>query len=122
MKDESKSALISIGMDMDQTLARFVGNEGMLLRFLNRFPADTTFEKLEAAMAAGDAEDAFHQAHTLKGVAGNLGLGNLFESVGSVVEDLRNNRMEEARVAYPKVQEAYAQTLQVINSLAEGAS
>ena len=36
-------------------------------------------DKLEAAMAAGDAEGAFMAAHTLKGVSQNLGFDNLYE-------------------------------------------
>lgn len=120
MKDESKQALEALGMDLSQTLARFVGNEALLFRFLNRFPDDPTFEKLVTAMDAGDSEDAFHQAHTLKGVVGNLGIGDLFVAVDPMVEDLRAGRMEEARAVFPQVKTLYDQAVETIRSLDEG--
>lgn len=120
MKDESRQALEALGMDLNQTLARFVGNEALLFRFLNKFPDDQTFAKLEAAMDAGDTEDGFHQAHTLKGVVGNLGLGTLFDAVEPVVEALRNGRLEEARENFPRVKELYGETVDTIRSLNEG--
>lgn len=119
MKDESKRALTALGMDLDQTLARFVGNEGLLFRFLKRFPDDKTFGQLEAAMASGDTTDGFHQAHTLKGVAGNLGLGNLFDAVTPLVETLRADDMAKAKIEYPPVQAAYKQVMDTLATLDE---
>lgn len=120
MKDESRQALETLGMDLNQTLARFVGNESLLFRFLNRFPDDPTFAKLQQAVDAGDSEDAFHQAHTLKGVVGNLGIGKLFDRIDPVVEDLRAGRMEEARAAFPEVQALYDEAVTIIRSIDEG--
>lgn len=119
MKDETKLALEALGMDLNQTLARFVGNESLLFRFLNRFPDDQTFEKLVAAMDAGDTKDAFHQAHTLKGVVGNLGMGKLFEAVDPLVEDLRNDRLDEAKAQFPPVEALYQEAIATIRSLNE---
>ncbi len=45
----------------------------MLARFALKFLDDESMDKLEAAMAVGDAEEAFMAAHTLKGVSQNLG-------------------------------------------------
>lgn len=121
MKDESRQALEALGMDLDQTLQRFVGNEGLLFRFLGRFPSDTTFEQMKAAMQAHNAEDAFHQAHTLKGVVGNLGLGNIFNAVDPMVEMLRNGEFEQAESLFPQLEAAYTQTIETLTSLNEGA-
>lgn len=104
-------------MNLEQTLARFVNNEGMLRRFLKKFLDDQSYDKLKEAMARSDSEDAFHQAHTLKGVAGNLGLGDLFEAVGAVVELLRAGEMEKAEALFPPVEAAYENARQVIQSM-----
>ena len=63
--------------------------EEMLARFALKFLDDESMDKLEAAMAAGDAEGAFMAAHTLKGVSQNLGFDNLYEPAVVVTEALR---------------------------------
>lgn len=119
MKDTSKQALESIGVDLPQTLGRFVNNEGLLFKFLAKFLTDQTYAQLQAAMASGDTEDAFHQAHTLKGVVGNLGLGDLFRATDEIVEPLRNGDMATATAAYPAVEAAYAHTMEVLRTVEE---
>lgn len=119
MKDTSKEALASLGMNLDQTLARFVGNEALLFRFLGRFADDKTFSQLTDAMASGDREQAFHAAHTLKGVAGNLGLDNLFNAVSPLVEALRAEVAADTGAMYAKVKTAYETALSIIQGLNE---
>ena len=62
------------GCDMDGTLERFMNNEMLCMKFLRKFPEDTTFGEMQKAFAQGDAEEFFKAAHTMKGVSGNLGL------------------------------------------------
>ncbi|MDL2318612.1 Hpt domain-containing protein [Eubacteriales bacterium OttesenSCG-928-A19] len=104
-------------MNMEQTLARFVGNEAMLMKFLKRFADDGTYAQLLEAINADDSEAAFHQAHTLKGVAGNLGLGRLFDTVTPMVELLRAGEMDSAREHLSDLQSAYDQVMQVLPTL-----
>lgn len=122
MNDTTRQSLEALGMDLNQTLARFVGNEKLLFRFLNKLPQDETFEKLKQAIDAGDTEDAFHQAHTLKGVVGNLGLDDIFNAVDPMVETLRQGQLEESKALFPPVETAYVKAIETINSLEEGAS
>lgn len=77
-----------IGANYDDACARLMGEE-MLARFALKFLDDESMDKLEAAMAAGDAEGAFMAAHTLKGVSQNLGFDNLYEPAVVVTEALR---------------------------------
>ena len=70
----------------------------MYLRFLDMFFQDESFQQLENALDAGDLKDAFAAAHTLKGVAGNMGLTPFYEAVCVIVERLRT---EEPRKDYP---------------------
>lgn len=83
-----REAYKKIGANYDDACARLMGEE-MLARFALKFLDDESMDKLEAAMAAGDAEGAFMAAHTLKGVSQNLGFDNLYEPAVVVTEALR---------------------------------
>ncbi len=83
-----REAYEKIGANYDDACARLMGEE-MLARFALKFLDDESMDKLEAAMAAGDAKEAFMAAHTLKGVSQNLGFDNLYEPAVVVTEALR---------------------------------
>ena len=87
-----REAYEKIGANYDDACARLMGEE-MLARFALKFLDDESMDKLEAAMAAGDAEGAFMAAHTLKGVALNLGLGSLAHASSQMTEALRAVRI-----------------------------
>lgn len=117
MNDTMQQALESIGVDIQQTLARFAGNEMLLTRFLKKFPDDETFNRLTAAIDSGDVKAVFEQAHTLKGVAGNLGLGKVFDAVDPVVESARAGDLDTAKAAFPPVKLYYEEAVTVIRSI-----
>lgn len=54
-----REAYEKIGANYDDACARLMG-EGMLARFALKFLDDESMDKLEAAMAAGDAKEAFN--------------------------------------------------------------
>lgn len=115
MEEAAKRRLEAAGIDVDDALGRFLQNEALMMKFLGRFPADTSFSRLQEAMAHGDAAQAFEAAHTLKGVAGNLSLKRLYEALTPMVEELRAGdlaaaaaRMDEAELWYSRVVEAIA--------------
>ena len=89
MEEAAKRRLEAAGIDVDDALGRFLQNEALMMKFLGRFPADTSFPGCREAMARGDAAQAFEAAHTLKGVAGNLSLKRLYEALTPMVEELR---------------------------------
>lgn len=113
MEEGMKKRLEAAGVDADDALGRFLQNEALMMKFLGRFPADTSFSRLQEAMERGDAAQAFEAAHTLKGVAGNLSLKRLYEALTPMVEELRagdlaaaSARMEEAELWYSRAAEA----------------
>lgn len=77
------------GCDVRGALERFVGDEDMYIGFLNEVVDDKALEKLGHAIKVGNIRDAFHEAHTLKGVHGNLGLTPLYQLDIEIVEPLR---------------------------------
>ena len=98
--------LAEAGIDVDDALARLMQNEG-LLRLLSAFLQDGNFARLQEALAKGDVSGAFTAAHTLKGVAGNLSLRDLFARVSEVVECLRSGDLGAAAEKMPAVEAAY---------------
>ena len=74
----------------------------------------------EAAMAAGDAKEAFMAAHTLKGVSQNLGFDNLYEPAVMVTEALRGaDAVDDAREGMHALQQQYAATMSALREAAE---
>ena len=59
-------------------------------RFVRKFLTDDSFANLCREMEAGNCQDAFRAAHTLKGVCANLGFGRLQNSASSLTELLRH--------------------------------
>ena len=112
-----REAYEKIGANYDDACARLMGEE-MLARFALKFLDDESMDKLEAAMAAGDAEGAFMAAHTLKGVSQNLGFDNLYEP--AVVVTLRGaDAVDGAREGMHALQQQYAATLSALREAAE---
>ena len=107
MTEESKRRLVEAGIDVDDALARLMQNEGLLMRLLRAFLQDANFAQLQEALAKGDVSSAFAAAHTLKGVAGNLSMKDLFARVSEVVECLRGGDLAAAAGKIPAVEEAY---------------
>ena len=81
--------LKQFGADTDQGLARCFKNEAMYLRLVNIAREQKEFGELESTLAQNDLEGAFHAAHALKGVLGNLSLTPLYEPVTKMTEMLR---------------------------------
>jgi len=57
---------------------RVMGNAKFYIKLLTLFKNDTKIDNLETALAEGEMEKARVAAHTLKGIAANLSLTELF--------------------------------------------
>jgi HPt (histidine-containing phosphotransfer) domain-containing protein len=77
------------GLDTKDGLARVAGNRKLYLKLLRQFVEQQgpALEQISAGLAAGDAALAERLAHTLKGVAGNIGAKGIQAAAG-VVEKL----------------------------------
>ena len=117
MDETRRAQLAAAGVDVEEALTRFMGNEDLMLKFLLRFPEDPSFSQLKAAMEHGDAAGAFTAAHTLKGVAGNLAMTGLFRQVSLLVEDLRSQDLPAAQARMPVLEETYTGIIAALGSL-----
>lgn len=106
MDENFKKQLEENGADVDTTLKRFMGNEKIYLKFLMKFLDDKNYEAIENGLDQSNYEAAFAGAHSLKGVAGNLGLNPVYEAASEMSELLRN--AQNCGVDTEKLQEAKA--------------
>ena len=68
-----------IYLDFSSGIQRVMNNAKLYVKLLGKFRDDTKFGDLQAAIAAGDLDNALSLAHTIKGVAANLSLSELFK-------------------------------------------
>jgi HPt (histidine-containing phosphotransfer) domain-containing protein len=117
------TALKEIGVDTDAALARMLQKEEMYRRFLTKFKDDQSIGKLTAIMESGVYTDIstrpeiFNLTHTIKGVAGNLGLTEIYESSGELCEMTRSDESDRSRFGenYTKLVLAYDNLKKVLD-------
>lgn len=120
MENSTRLALEALGMNIERTLTRLANNESLLFRLLTRFTQETSYERLVEAIEKGDAKEAFEAAHTLKGLAGNLGLDALYTEISPLTELLRSGDLDQAVPLFPAVQEKYIQAIETISQMDGG--
>ena len=116
MDNMRKQQLIDAGIDVDDVLARFMGNENLLNRFLGKFPADENYGKLVQAVAAGDHEQALTASHTLKGVSGNLSMKELFDLTERQVIAMRADDWQGAFAMMDEITSVYEKIVRAITA------
>lgn len=81
--------LKALGADTEDGLKRCLGKEDFYLRMVRMALSDDGFERLKAAVEAGNLDEGFERAHALKGTIGNVSLTTLEEPIKEITEDLR---------------------------------
>ena len=97
----------ALRFDLSGALARFGGSEALLLRFLRRLPEDKTFAELSAAVTSNDLPGVERAAHTLKGVAANLGLEALQASSDALVVAVRTGAGDQIPTLFVQLRGDY---------------
>lgn len=98
----------TIYIDMEDGLKRVMNNKKLYRRLLLKFKSDTDLQALTAAVAAGDYEKAEIEAHTIKGIAGNLSFTELFKQ--SMELDMKC----KAKLAKPAEVEITPETIELL--------
>ena len=117
MSEMQREKLESAGMEIDRTIERFSGNEALYFKFLKKFPGDENMEQLTRAVEEGDSETALRAAHTLKGIALNLGFERLYTAAAALTEALRGPRALTDEALYEAVAREHAALLEAIAAL-----
>ncbi|MEG1448763.1 MAG: Hpt domain-containing protein [Oscillospiraceae bacterium] len=90
-----REILVAGGIDYDEAMNRFAGITKSYEKFLVKFLKDDLHEKLTIAICKKEYDEAFGYSHTLKGVAGNLCLKDLYKEIVPLVEELRAKRYDD---------------------------
>lgn len=85
-----------VDIDIKGSLERFSNFEPMYIKYLKRFLTEPTYAALQEAIAAKDFKGIETQAHTLKGICGNLGFTTLFKMFNDVVQAVRSGDNDKA--------------------------
>lgn len=105
------------GMDLEGTSARFGGMDALVIKFLHKFSTDESFPALSRAVSENDYAAIETAAHTLKGVAGNLGFMNLYEINQKIVDAVRGKQYESIEPYFREDEEIYKQILECLQEL-----
>jgi CheY-like chemotaxis protein/HPt (histidine-containing phosphotransfer) domain-containing protein len=82
------------GVDVAVGLRRIGGNRRLYRELLEQFAEKqkSAGDRIAAAFESGDRNQAERLAHSLKGVAGNLGIDRIFQSAGNLEKAIRDSQ------------------------------
>ena len=88
-----KSRLIGAGIAYDEGLARCMGDAALYHSFLRMFLESGELAAIQKAFAAGDLAALEREAHSLKGVGGNLSLTVVYELASRITTVARSGSL-----------------------------
>jgi len=89
--------LKEMGADIRDGLKRFAGKDTLYIKMLKKFPEAASGLEVMSYLESGQQEQALANAHTLKGMTGNLSLTPLYQGYTQIVALLRSDQPEEAK-------------------------
>lgn len=90
-----QTTLTAYGVNWTETMERFVNSEELYMECLEMLTKDESLSLLEARLSEGNLRGAFEAAHTLKGVAANMGLTPLTQAADALVAPLRTGTQKD---------------------------
>lgn len=89
-------------------------NDELISKFVLKFLNDKSYADLKAAVANGDIDLSFRAAHTIKGVAANLGFTKLQMAASELTEQLRPQEAPADVDLVANVDETYEEVITAI--------
>ena len=86
---EIEEVMAPVVDDMETTIRRFAGRIELWEKFLLKFKDDLTYTELQTAYELSDGPAMERAAHTMKGIAANLGLQRLSDASADMVRSVR---------------------------------
>lgn len=91
-----------VGADTEDALTRFMDNSALYERMLKKLPKVVEETPVMPYVESGDLDTALSNAHTLKGVVGNLSLMPLYNNYTEMVNLIRDEKMDAAKALLAK--------------------
>lgn len=117
MTTEQKDKLETLGVNLEETLERFVDNEALYFKCLNKLLDDKNYGEMISSIQNGDHASAFEAAHALKGVSANLGLNILYKEMRIITEVFRAGNLDFDSDNLKRIETAYNDVINTIKSL-----
>lgn len=86
-----------LGIDTDEALKRFMGDEKLFFRMLAKLPDSINELKIDVEFDESMVDDVINAAHTIKGMTGNLSVIPLYIAYTEIVRLLREGKIEPAK-------------------------
>jgi len=96
-------------IDVAEGIKRVMNNTKLYVKLLTKFKDDKNLAELEEALAAGDLQKAQVSAHTLKGLAANLSLAELYKQSLEIEAQIKAGSVDPDQEE--AVKDVYARTL-----------
>lgn len=122
MSETLAERLLPYGIDLVDAEDRFDGNVGLYERMALKYENDDHMVALKAAMEMKDYDEAYKQAHGLKGVAGNLSFATLYQQASIVSDALKTGEAFGAAEHMEPLEAAHLKVLEGLQVLRENAS
>ena len=103
----------ALGSDYNALKTR-LASEKLIKKLLAKYPNDKNYGMLEEGMAEKDFDKCFTAAHTIKGVASNLGFDRLFTVSAKLSDSLKVKNYEGVEEMFADVKEAQEEVLKYI--------
>ena len=99
--DMDATPLPPVNIDRDGALRRLGGNEKLVAKMVARFreTQSDVAARIREAITRGDAEGAMREAHTLKGLAGNIGASDVAGMAAKLEKMLTANDAEGTKLS-----------------------
>lgn len=107
MDAQRRARLEQEGINIAGALERFMGNEAMLERYLQKFLSEKSYIELQETVAAGDREGAARAVHTLKSICGTIGCEEMAELVIRQEQEMRAGNWNAAVAMMPQITAVY---------------
>lgn len=101
--------MLTVGLNVPDMIEHFMDREDMFFRYLKKFfeSADNVVLELTTAAENEDYQNMLFSAHSLKGLAGNIGLNGVYLPAKKIVDDIRAGDYTDCGADFGKLQEMY---------------
>ena len=108
-----QTELEGAGVNVEETLRRFMNNEMLMIKFLRKFVDDENMNKLRTLIA----DKHYNEVLPVKGVSGNLGLIKLYEIFSRMCQDCRNDQYEDLDGLFAQAEANYSKVVEAIKKI-----
>lgn len=105
-QQELLAQLDRLGLNTREALGRFMGNEALFLSFVRQLPEKLDFTGILQSLQEQDEERFYVQVHNLKGMAGNLSIGPVFDCAQAILVEFRTSKFQNETKLSALVREA----------------